>query len=256
MPVTKKPYRKFNRVPDAIREEIRSLYDNGMSSLEIARKFEVSKHCVLSILKELECSMRNNKKFEELENRIISDYLESKNAAKVAKKYITSNTQVFKILERHSVPSFGRGVLVGKEHPHWKGGAERKKEKMLEYVKKRYAEEPLFKIEHLCRQRILSFLKTVNKKKKKKTIELLGADWIVVRAHIESKFVDDMSWENHGTKGWHVDHIVPLASARTEAELLKLFHYTNLQPLWHKENLVKSSFHDGIHWYRKNRSLS
>ena len=48
-----------------------------------------------------------------------------------------------------------------------------------------------------------------------------------------------MSWENHGIHGWHIDHIIPLSSGKTEDEILELFHYTNLQPLWAVDNLKK-----------------
>ena len=47
-----------------------------------------------------------------------------------------------------------------------------------------------------------------------------------------------MNWDNHGE--WHIDHIIPLSSANTEEELIKLCHYTNLQPLWAEDNLSKS----------------
>ncbi len=50
-----------------------------------------------------------------------------------------------------------------------------------------------------------------------------------------------MSWDNHTKYGWHIDHIIPLASAKTEEELKSLCHYTNLQPLWAKENLSKGA---------------
>lgn len=46
-----------------------------------------------------------------------------------------------------------------------------------------------------------------------------------------------MTWNNKGLYngkleyGWDIDHIIPLSSAKTEEELIKLFHYTNLQPL-------------------------
>ena len=46
-----------------------------------------------------------------------------------------------------------------------------------------------------------------------------------------------MSWDNHGE--WHIDHIIPLSSAKDEYEFFKLCHYTNLQPLWANENYKK-----------------
>jgi hypothetical protein len=48
-----------------------------------------------------------------------------------------------------------------------------------------------------------------------------------------------MCWENRNE--WHIDHIVPLSSAKTEDEVYGLCHYTNLQPLWAKDNLQKSN---------------
>jgi hypothetical protein len=48
-----------------------------------------------------------------------------------------------------------------------------------------------------------------------------------------------MTWENQGK--WHIDHIIPLSSAKTEKEMYKLCHYTNLQPLWAFDNLSKGS---------------
>jgi hypothetical protein len=66
---------------------------------------------------------------------------------------------------------------------------------------------------------------------------MLGAPYEVAKSHIERQFTKGMTWANHGE--WHIDHVIPLASADNEAELINLCHYTNLQPLWAKDNLVK-----------------
>lgn len=52
-----------------------------------------------------------------------------------------------------------------------------------------------------------------------------------------------MSWENYGKNGWHLDHIIPLSAFDlTDPEQLKIAcHYTNIQPLWARDNLVKSN---------------
>jgi hypothetical protein len=48
-----------------------------------------------------------------------------------------------------------------------------------------------------------------------------------------------MSWDNYGYYGWHIDHIIPLSSAKTKEEIYKLCHFKNLQPLWWTDNLSK-----------------
>jgi hypothetical protein len=67
---------------------------------------------------------------------------------------------------------------------------------------------------------------------------MLGIEWEMAKQHIERQFTKGMNWDNQGK--WHIDHIIPLASANTEEELIKLCHYTNLQPLWAEDNLTKS----------------
>ena len=59
--------------------------------------------------------------------------------------------------------------------------------------------------------------------------------------HMESKFQAGMSWKNRGLRGWHIDHKIPCKyfQLTKEEEIRKCFHYTNLQPLWAKDNLSK-----------------
>jgi len=70
----------------------------------------------------------------------------------------------------------------------------------------------------------------------------LGCTIDELKVYLESKFQPGMSWDNYGKTGWHIDHIKPLASfdLTDKYQLLEACNYTNLQPLWAKDNLVKS----------------
>ena len=90
------------------------------------------------------------------------------------------------------------------------------------------------------RSRIYHFIKSHKTiRKNSNTITLVGCSPGILRKHLESKFKKGMSWENYSFKGWHVDHIIPISSAKNEEEFIKLCHYTNLQPLWATENMKK-----------------
>jgi hypothetical protein len=70
----------------------------------------------------------------------------------------------------------------------------------------------------------------------------LGCTVEELKPYLESKFQPGMTWDNWTTDGWHIDHIKPLASfdLTDRNQLLEACHYTNLQPLWAKDNLIKS----------------
>lgn len=106
-----------------------------------------------------------------------------------------------------------------------------------EYRKERRKNDPLYKLQRNLRGRIWSVL---SKNKTGSGLLLLGAPVEEVRGHLESLFQPNMTWDNYGFYGWHIDHIIPLSSAKTKEELEKLCHYTNLQPLWAIDNLKKS----------------
>jgi len=101
------------------------------------------------------------------------------------------------------------------------------------------SQKETYRIETRLRVRCRSAVIAAGAKKASKTLNLIGADWQTVRAWIESKFTQGMTWENIGM--WHIDHIKPCISfdlTKTE-EQFRCFHYTNLQPLWAKDNLSK-----------------
>jgi hypothetical protein len=116
---------------------------------------------------------------------------------------------------------------------------ESNKQKFYDAVKKRKELNPLLKMSYNIRSRIYNAMLRIIVGKKSRTNELIGCSFEECKTHIENKFLEGMSWENYGLYTWHIDHIVPLSSAKTEKELIELFHYTNLQPLWAKDNLSK-----------------
>lgn len=101
--------------------------------------------------------------------------------------------------------------------------------------------DPVYRVIVALRKRTRNFLKSLDVAKKGSSVEFIGLNNIDFRQYIEDKFIDGMSWDNYGVKGWHIDHIIPLSSATTEEEAYKLCHYTNLQPLWAEENIRKSN---------------
>ncbi len=63
-----------------------------------------------------------------------------------------------------------------------------------------------------------------------------------LKQHLEKQFQPGMTWNNWKFDGWHLDHIVPLCKFDLmNPEQVKIAtHYTNLQPLWAKDNLSKN----------------
>jgi hypothetical protein len=78
-----------------------------------------------------------------------------------------------------------------------------------------------------------------NYTKSSKAEKIIGCDWPYLKAHIESQFTDGMNWENRAD--WHIDHIIPLASAKSQEDVFRLNHYSNLRPLWAIDNLKKGA---------------
>lgn len=107
-------------------------------------------------------------------------------------------------------------------------------------IKIRLHTDPNYKLRDLLRSRIRHLIK---KSDRHSHIDHLGCSVSQLKSYLESKFQVGMTWENHGRYGWHVDHIKPLASFDLTdiVQFAEACHYTNLQPLWAKDNLAKSS---------------
>lgn len=112
------------------------------------------------------------------------------------------------------------------------------------YVAKRKKESVQFRIRIRLRKRICAALN--RKPKSLSAVKDLGCTIVELKKYLESKFKPGMTWDNWSHKGWHIDHIIPLCSfdLTDPLQFLKAVHFSNLQPLWAHENLVKSGYHE------------
>lgn len=111
--------------------------------------------------------------------------------------------------------------------------------KKREYMKMRRREHAPYAIQMRIRARFANAIKRGGWGKDVPMQSIVGCSWEELKAHIESQFQEGQSWENKHL--WHIDHIIPCASASTEEEMKKLFHYSNLRPLWIEDNLKKGA---------------
>ncbi len=115
----------------------------------------------------------------------------------------------------------------------------RKKRRLRE--KAHREDNPHFKIRVALKSRLYGALKSKGIRKTIATMKLAGCSLEFLKQHLESQFLQGMSWDNYGE--WHIDHKIPCkAFDLTDSEEQKrCFHYKNLQPLWAIDNLRKNA---------------
>ena len=108
------------------------------------------------------------------------------------------------------------------------------------YSNNRYKNDIMFKL--IRNYRNLVSISFMSSKKSLKSKEILGCSFEEFKIYLESKFENWMTWENRGlyngefNHGWDIDHIIPISLAKNEDDLIRLNHFTNLQPLCSKVN--------------------
>lgn len=111
----------------------------------------------------------------------------------------------------------------------------------------RKAKDPNVRIGTALRQRMNKAL--TNNSKAGSAVRDLGCSISEFRQYIESKFQPGMSWGNYGKgrEDWSLDHIVPLSrfDLTDREQFLRAAHYSNMQPLWHRENCSKGDRYVG-----------
>lgn len=177
------------------------------------------------------------------------------------KEIENEKSRVYKIENSDKIKEYNRDyqienrkILSEKAKEYYKNNKDILYIKHKEYVNNKLKNDELFRLKHYMRSMIRKKIKQFGYTKKSKTNEILGCSFEEFKTYLESKFETWMNWDNHGlyngelNYGWDIDHTIPLSSAKTEEDIIRLNHYTNLKPLCSYINrVVKSSKLDFSH---------
>ena len=112
------------------------------------------------------------------------------------------------------------------------------------YKRKQMKTNPIFRLGSLLRRRLLHAIR--GNYKSGSAVQDLGCTIPELKFYLEGQFKDGMTWDNWtrvdlNEMAWNIDHKIPLVffDLTDREQLLKAVHYTNLQPMWAKENLRK-----------------
>lgn len=113
------------------------------------------------------------------------------------------------------------------------------------YIKERRKNDPIFRLIGSMRTRLNKAIK--NNQKVGSAIRDLGCSINFFKGYIEAQWYanletgEKMTWDNYGLYGWHLDHRISLSSfdLTDREQFLKACHFSNLQPLWAKDNRRK-----------------
>ena len=121
-----------------------------------------------------------------------------------------------------------------------------------QYRRKKIGDSPAYKAQIAMRRR---FYMAVRNQvydgwsiRSGEAVRLLGCTMAEFVRYLESLWLPGMTWANWSRDGWHIDHIVPLSAfdLTDDVQRRAACRYTNLRPLWAKDNLAKGSKVNGL----------
>jgi len=93
-------------------------------------------------------------------------------------------------------------------------------------------------------------------KRRCKWEDLLGYSVDELKARLESKFTDGMTWEKFFGGGIHIDHVIPRMnftySSPNDPQFKQCWALSNLRPIWPKENSVSGA---NARWKQPKRTI-
>jgi hypothetical protein len=229
----------YERNKELVKERSKKRYKENIELIREQQKIYNKEY--IENNKEIIKEKRNLKKEE---NNLRAKIYHEKNKELINKKnneYRKNNEEKIKIIKQNHYLA-NKEIINLKSQEYYKNNKKEINTKNYIYQKNKRQTDPIYNLKCRVRNIIYKAIKKNGFNKKSKTEEILGCSFEEFNIHLESLWKPWMNWGNYGlyngTKdyGWDIDHIIPLATTITEEGVIKLNHYTNLQPLCSKIN--------------------
>lgn len=246
----------FSKCKECINKETLQRYKNNRKKIKIQKQeyYKKNKEKLLQKSKENYYNNLDNKKEQSRKY-----YYKNKDRRnEYSKKYNEEHQEEIK-KQRHNNYIQNKECIKERQHKYYNEHKEERKDyykryrekkenkiKINNYIKQKKENDKLYEYKDRLRHLIKVSISKMGYTKKSKTYEILGCDFDTAYTHLLKTYKDNYGDEYDFKQKVHIDHIIPISTAKTEEEVNKLNHYTNLQLLKQKDNLSKSNHLDWI----------
>lgn len=148
------------------------------------------------------------------------------------KEYISEYNKTYNILNSDTRKQYKKD--------YHKANRPKEREYARVHNKERRENDQFYKLKIQMRHLIYHSLERKGYSKNSHTYEIIGTDYKTFYQHLIDTFKNNYGYDWDGKEDVHIDHIIPLATAETEQDVIRLCNYKNLQLLKAKDNLDKS----------------
>jgi hypothetical protein len=182
-------------------------------------------------------------------NKKIQEFSKDKSKSDGLQYRCKECAKIVKIFYREQNPNYYKGYSSIIQHQQY---IENNPDYYKKYQRVRRGNDIRFKLACSLRRRLWNALRRGFKSGS--AIRDLGCSIDELKLHLEKQFHPGMTWDNYG-KIWTIDHKIPLAyfDLTNRQELKLAVHFSNIQPLWAKENIKKGSLYDNRKYSYQNK---
>lgn len=162
-------------------------------------------------------------------------------------RFYTENKETI-LKKQHQFYKDNQKIMLERKKEYAKSHKNQLRTYHRNYIHNRRKNDDIFRFKSQIRHLINQSFRRQGKQKKGKTEKIVGCDFQTLYYYLLDTYKQIYGIEWDGIEKVHIDHIIPLATANTEQEIIELCHYTNLQLLKEKDNLEKN---DKLDWNLK-----